>query len=437
MATLPKDPKGWELEDSIAAHFVSRGCYVETGVKERNPDEILEMDIVWTDYRKEPQSRHPVEVKSGDWGLGDVFKFYGWTRYLGLEPGEFIHKEAYGRNDPRSLRHIADRTGITLLHVPNPQDAGQHFAALGLPDPAWEGLPEVWRFSFWAQRRLLKSLTEAIRQNVCAASARSAKEYHQLINDAVFFIPDVRDRVGELLAAHFDHQELGASAAYELETGKVEFAAPPQTNTFRRACFRGTRFPVQACLYLAHRARLYVLKAVVDYWLARERGEIKARTIKFGKLLLDLTAGKLTSAMANGAEELSAAGSFRMFPVFWQVFLWSWGGFLLTDRLEQEYAELAQGTGVPADEIPLALSAFDKLFPTPGGWFREPSNDSRKVLILVPAPIRGIGAVRRKARAGVEHYKDLGYKNATTNRMAEDHNTAARLLDCSEPELVK
>ena len=93
MASLAKDPKGWELEDFVAAHFVSRGCYVETGVKERNPDEILELDIVWTDYRKEPQVRHPVEVKSGDWGLGDVFKFYGWTRYLGLEPGQFVHKQ--------------------------------------------------------------------------------------------------------------------------------------------------------------------------------------------------------------------------------------------------------------------------------------------------------------------------------------------------------
>lgn len=46
---MARDPKGWELEDFIAAHFVSRGCYVETGVKERNPDEILELDVVWTD----------------------------------------------------------------------------------------------------------------------------------------------------------------------------------------------------------------------------------------------------------------------------------------------------------------------------------------------------------------------------------------------------
>lgn len=437
MASLAKDPKGWELEDFVAAHFVSRGCYVETGVKERNPDEILELDIVWTDYRKEPQVRHPVEVKSGDWGLGDVFKFYGWTRYLGLEPGQFIHKQPYGRIDPGSLKHIAERTHISFLHVAKPEDAEVQFKALGLSEPAWNDLSEIWRFSFWAQRRLLKSLSEAIRQLICPATSKAAKEYQQLINDAVFFVPDVRDRVGELLSAHFEHQELGASAGYELESGKVEFKEPPQTETFKRAYFRGERFPIQACLYLAHRARLYVLKAIVDYWLARERGEIKKTTLTFGKMLIDLTSGRLTTSMATGAEELSQAKSFRMFPVFWQVFLWSWGGFLRKDRLDDEYTDLERETGVPAHEIPLALSAFDRLFPTSGGWFREPAGDSRKVLILMPAAIRGIGAVRRTTRQGVQHYKDLGFKDNTTNRMIWDHNTGARLLDCQDVDLVK
>lgn len=437
LAELARNPKGWELEDFVAAHFVSRGCYVETGVKERNPDEILELDIVWTDYQNEPQARQPVEVKSGEWGLGDVFKFYGWTRYLGLEPGQFIHKEPCGRLNPSSLKHIESRTGITLLHVPKAEDAEAHFKAIGLPEPSWEALPEIWRFSFWGQRRLLKSLGEAIRQKVCPESAKAAKEYHQLINDAVFFIPDVRDRVAALLSAHFSHQELGASAAYELETGTFDYKDPPQTRTFKRAAYQGEHFPIQACLYLAHGARLYILKAVVDYWLALERGEIKRTTLKFGQMLVDLTSGQLTNAMATGVDELSSAPSFRMFGVLWQVFLWSWGGFLLRDRLEEEYADLEKETGVPASEIPLALSAFDKLFPTPGGWFREPVNDSRRVLILMPASMRGIGAVRRKTRKKVGHYKDLGYTDDTGRRLACDHNTAARLLDCTETDLVK
>jgi hypothetical protein len=53
----------------------------------------------------------------------------------------------------------------------------------------------------------------AIGKKVCPETAKAAKEYQQFINDAVFFIADVRDLVTALLHAHFDHQELGLSAA--------------------------------------------------------------------------------------------------------------------------------------------------------------------------------------------------------------------------------
>lgn len=434
MAELGKDPKGLELEDFVAAHFVSRGCYVETGVKERSPDEILELDIVWTDFRKNPPERHPVEVKSGDWGLGDVFKFYGWTRYLGLEPGQFVHKEQCGRLGRSSLRHVQDRTGIGFLHVPKPQDAEACFKAIGLPDPATGSLPQLWRYSFWAQRRLLRSVSEAIRKNVCPESSKLAKEYHRLINDAVFFIPDISDRVGELLTAHFTHQELGASASYELETGKAKFSNPPQTATFRRASYSGRHFPVQACLYLGHRARLYIIKALVDFWFAQQRGEVKHPQLRVGGKVIELPYG-MTPAMTAGLKELSAAKSFPLLPVFWQVFLWSWGGFLLKDRLDAEYSHLERETGVPKDEIPLALSAFDRIFPTPNGWFREPDADSRRLVMLMPSSMRGIGSLRRRAQYKAKEYKDLGYRDETTYRLVGDHNTTVRLLECAEDQL--
>lgn len=437
MAELAKNPLGWELEDFVSAHIVSRGCYVETGVKERNPDEILELDIVWTDYRDRPYERHPIEIKSGEWGIGDVFKYFGWTRYLDIKPGVFLHKAPCGRVNPATLRSIEDRTGVTLLHVPKPEDAEDHFNFLIANKPSWERLPEIWRYSFWAQRRLLYSLSEAIRQNICPLSAKAAKEYHYLINDAVFFIPDIRDRVGRLLSVHFEHNRLGASAAYEIETGKTEFNNPFETNTFKCALYQGKHFPVQACLYLAHRARLYILKAIVDFWLARQRGDIKKSTIKIGKALIDSTYGDLTPSMVTAVEELGAAKSFRMFPVFWQVFLWGWGGFLLKDRIEDEFANLEKETGVPESEIPIALGAFDKLFPTNGGWFKEPSGDSRKVLTLMPAAMRGVGAFRRKISLNKENYNDLGYQDATTSRLIEDHNTIARLLDCAQMDLIK
>lgn len=63
---------------------------------------------------------------------------------------------------------------------------------------------------------------------------------------------------------------------------------------------------------------------------------------------------------------------------------------------------------MPVDEIPPALSAFDMLFPIDGGWFRQPSSSQRRVLKMMPATVRGIGAFRRLLMNGVTDYKDLG-----------------------------
>src|SRR2546428_10782564 len=138
MAGLAQDPTGYELEDLVAAHFVSSGCYVETSIKAREPEEILELDVVWTDYRKDPPRGRPVEVKSGQWGLGDVFKFHGWNTYLKLDNGLFFHKEPCGRVSQACLDSVAKGTGIQFLHVPQPADAEASLERLGLPRPHWK-----------------------------------------------------------------------------------------------------------------------------------------------------------------------------------------------------------------------------------------------------------------------------------------------------------
>jgi hypothetical protein len=121
--------------------------------------------------------------------------------------------------------------------------------------------------------------------------------------------------------------------------------------------------------------------------------------------------------------------SFAQLPTFWQALMWSWGGFILADREKQEFELLARETGILVEEIPTALTAFDKLFPVPGGWFRQPKYDQRRVLMQMPAVLRGMGAVRRLAMYAVDRYDKLGYKDSTASHMAQDHNAGARLLN--------
>lgn len=435
MAHLSEDPRGLELEDFVAAHLAARARFVETGVTERDPVDVLELDVVWTDYDAAAVRRHPVEVKSGDWGIGDLFKFYGWSRYLDLGHGWYFTRTLPGRVAADDLTRLAHRLDISLFHVPDLGQVAEQLKGKGLPEPASDVLPELWRYSFWVQRRLLKALASGVAAGICAETGRVSRDYQKLINDAIFFEPDVRARVSVLMDAHWKHPRLAQSVAAEIGGAGVNLADPPPTDTFTGALYHGRCFPVQACLYLEHRARLGILKAAVDYIL--ERDLLPRRVVKILGFEVDFEQWALYNAFRGVVARLEKANTFRRYPILWQTFLWTWGGFILTDRKDAEYAELSAETGVPTGEMDAALSLWDDLFPMDGGWFVTPTGDTRGQLKLMPAALRGIGAYRRLLRAGVDQYSELGLSNMTPARFASDHNTVVRLLNGGDRELVR
>ncbi len=437
MANLSDNPTGYELEDFVAAHLAARGRFVETGVTERDPVDILELDVVWTDYDHDEAPRYPVEVKSGNWGLSDLFKFYGWSRYLGIGPGWFFVRLLPERVAADSLRRLCERLEIRLCHVPNVEAAPAILEGRGLPEPPAGWLPSLWRFSYWIQRRLLASLGRAIKTGVCPETARRARDYQKLINDAVFFETDPRARVSSLMDAHWGHPQLARSAAAEVAGLGVHFEDPPFSDQFKQALYDGRHFPVQACLYLEHRARLGILKAAVDYLIARQAGRLPSTIVRlFGRDFV-LEDWNLYQAFQRVVAQLESDPNFQRYPVFWQSFLWSWGGFILADREDAELDQLSVETGVPREQVSSALSLWDELFPIDGGWFAQPSGDTRRQLKLMPAAVRGIGAYRRLLIAGVDNYQELRLGDYTPCRLATDHNTVVRLLDGGEDELVR
>src|SRR5207244_13305722 len=66
------------------------------------------------------------------------------------------------------------------------------------------------------------------------------------------------------------------------------------------------------------------------------------------------------SSFRAGLSELKTHKYFKRYPAFWQVFLWGFGGFYLKDRQAQEFAWLAEDTGIPPDEIPNALKRSEE-----------------------------------------------------------------------------
>ena len=60
---------------------------------------------------------------------------------------------------------------------------------------------------------------------------------------------------------------------------------------------------------------------------------------------------------------------------------------------------MSKQTGIPIEEIPNALSAYDILFPNEGGWFLDLSPYSNiRVLKMFPVPFMGAGANYRRLK---------------------------------------
>ena len=69
----------------------------------------------------------------------------------------------------------------------------------------------------------------------------------------------------------------------------------------------------------------------------------------------------------------------------------------MKDKETEEYALLTEITGVPTEEIPKALKAFDVLFPqSEGDWLMDVTNSNIKQLRMLPMPLCGIGANFRR-----------------------------------------
>lgn len=110
---------------------------------------------------------------------------------------------------------------------------------------------------------------------------------------------------------------------------------------------------------------------------------------------VDVNLSFLAPGFKNGIDWLGQQPTFWNYPLLWEQFCWTWGGFLLIDDLKAEYDQLCISSGVPADEVPNALTAFDKFFPTSNSWFIVPGPTNAKRLILFPFHFHGIGAFRR------------------------------------------
>ena len=255
--------------------------------------------------------------------------------------------------------------------------------------------------------------------------------YHRLVNDGVFFERTILGRMHALYDAYKDHPKLSLACAIEAEGGVFDPTIDAtDSEFFRQAMWYGKHPIIQASFYAEHRARLALLKAAVDYCCAHPEGIIpydQSAIFSDGVIDLDLIwLHSLPQSFKEGIAWLIKQPTFRRYALFWQLFLWGWGGFYLDDRADQEFALFAATSGVPLEEVPTALEAFDRFFPNE--WLVAPGHTCARRVKMVPTYFHGIGVYHRRLAYGWENIGQAGSSGYTTNDMATWNNAAVEFL---------
>ena len=87
---LPDIPKNKDYEDYLCAYLQAGGLYVERSIIHREVAELLELDLLTTNFQENSANNLLIEIKSGDWGFNEIFKIRGWLTYLNFTDGCFI-----------------------------------------------------------------------------------------------------------------------------------------------------------------------------------------------------------------------------------------------------------------------------------------------------------------------------------------------------------
>jgi hypothetical protein len=406
--TVPLSDKpgaGDDFEDYIAGLFQASGYYVEKQLTETDGTDILELDIVATNYTSTASKRNLIEVKGGKWGYTDLFKVVGWMRYLDFSNGSFFHQLWDGRENAESRMAPL---GLDVVGIGDHKKSAQLFADRGYGKVASDEVWALWRHSNHADRSLIGHLVA--RAKAGSPGARVAKTYYRQLNDGTFYARTPDESLRMLYAAFADHPRLALGYALELDGGAFDpQTGPAPSASFKGALYHGEHFDLQACMYIEHRARVAILKAAVDY--AETYQPPKPGQIDWVTLMLP-------STFVSAFHWLRAQPNYRLYATFWQQFLWGWGGFFLDHMKESEFEWMSTYSGIPVDEIPNALSAYDHFFPIQSGWLVTPGNYTNAVRVMnFPMAFHGIGAHHRRQQYGFETFSALptGRLHTTTD----------------------
>lgn len=393
---FPSIPKDKDYEDYIASLLACGGYYLERGIHcWIDTEELLELDIVSTKFSGNSVDRNLIEIKSGKWGYPEIFKVYGWIKYLEYNKASFIVQKDKDKTD-LTKEHCKKFFNIDLVIDKESEDGSclddsDLLSTFNMTSNDCE-YALLYRIAFGLEAEMFiylheraKSFSEAEENN----GYLQVEKYYRRINSLSFFCSDEITRIRELISAFRENKNLSGRLS-ELEATKI---FPKEVSRFNDGIFKKIFYqvedisPIYVSLYIELLAKLELLKTCVLDYFSPKKDDI------FNLLQHDALPLNVCMTLRN----MDNDKYFYLYPYFWQVFIFLFGGFILKPYESEEYALLSQLTKIPIEEIPKAFAFFDSLFPLKDGksWFYDKPGTQIRMLQFFPLPLAGTGVFFR------------------------------------------
>lgn len=438
---LAQVPKDFAYEDYVSSVLNAGGYYLERGIHKREKSEILELDIVTNKFTSNGVEKTISEIKSGDWGFPDIFKVRGWMDYLGFDKASFIVQ----KKDPNQKLYNDVASQLRLSLIVTDENNGnlnynqvQKVYAIA-SNTHEEAFIESLRFSYALERKLISDINSTAKSNKQIEGYQILKSYLFELCDNTFFEASPSRRIYKTFKLFTEHKRITARLDHESEDNpysKISDDVNISIASFNSLFYEHEKKnKLYGTLYVEMLNRLYVLKHCVEDILhpVEQHG--------IAQFLENLDHAVLPSNIKEAMTKLKSHSYFYLYPYFWQIFIFLFGGFILEDKKENEYELLSEITGVPQNEIDNALSAFNLLFPLDGGWILSQKKNSIRILRFMPAPFCGIGVNLRKEiycpNKKLDELKEIFTVGYTYSDMIRYNNLAYNYLLKSKDVVVR
>lgn len=419
---LPADPKDHDYEDQIAAALLASGYYLETRlILKKGTEEVLEFDAIATpvnDY----ENRRVVEVKSGSWGVADLFKLYGQTLYTSHRAAWLIHRQPASATKKGALAEICDGIPVQTLYV-NLRDETTRTASDDIPAALEmeERLRELLFLTAWWSR-----CADRVAQARFKHWAKSDDSGAEIVERAVAYCAQLQDSLFKTspirrARAMYDAYKASPQLTSSLISHVVAQSGDDLKAVRATVTNNAERPYLQYIMALEHKARIAIIKNAYDALLAEKAASDDRAPWRGGNWDAVFKA-VLPTAFREGMRTLDAHPQAQQAAYFLQVFIEVLGGFYWPAD-EADLKIVADSTGVPPEAVESMVGLLDAFFPIQAGWVhKDPSGIH--FIKGVPAYVRGAGCFAREAL----HRREWATDNPSSYWTTRWHNALYALL---------